>query len=160
MKPTSAVALMLGMWVLSGWGWGVTQAAESTQGSSFKQWCQQQASLSVEARITVEVLLAEAGTSDCERAAKTLSSRTELRLENDQITDVNPLAGLTNLEWLSLNNNQIADVTPLARLTNLKELYLTDNPIPSDSSQGAQPICPVSPPNVCKFEDFPPAKTY
>ena len=83
-----------------------------------------------------------------------------LGLGNNQITDVNPLAGVTNLYWLSLNNNQIADVSPLARLTNLKELYLTDNPIPSDSSANTQPICPVSPSNVCKFEDFPPAKTY
>lgn len=107
MKPTSAVALMIGMWMLSGWGWGATQAAEPSLGSSFKQWCQQQASLSAEARKTVEVLLEEAGTRDCERAAKDLLSRTRLFLENDQITDISPLSGLTNLTELYLNFSPI-----------------------------------------------------
>jgi len=80
-------------------------------------------------------------------------------MEN-QITDVTPLAGLTNLQSLALNNNQITDVSPIAEFTNLKPLYvylednqITDisplagltnsvslflkgNPIPSDSFEG------------------------
>lgn len=87
MKSASAVALMISMWIFSGWGWGVTQAAESSQGSSFKEWCQKLTSLSAERRKTVETLLAEAGTSDCELAAKNLSSRTALNLVSRGISD-------------------------------------------------------------------------
>jgi len=195
MKSASVVALMISMWMFSGWGWGVTQAAESSQESSFKEWCQKLASLSAQRRKTVEAVLAEAGTSGCELAAKNLSSRTALNLVsrgisdlsplseltnlaglylyNNQITDVSPLAGLTNLQWLDLNSNQIADVSPLAGLTNLIELHLNSNQItdvsplarltnlfvlnlqgnaiPSDNSANAQPTCPVSRPDVCRF---------
>ncbi|HEY9901403.1 MAG TPA: leucine-rich repeat domain-containing protein [Candidatus Sericytochromatia bacterium] len=76
-----------------------------------------------------------------------------LGLGNNPITDVSPLAGLTNLKWLILSENQITDVRSLAKLTNLEEFYLTDNPL-------AQSVCPISPPTVCKFEELPPAKTY
>jgi internalin A len=57
MKSASAVALMISMWMFSGWGWGVTQAAEPSVGSSFEEWCLQKASLSADRRKTVEVLL-------------------------------------------------------------------------------------------------------
>jgi internalin A len=117
------------MWVLSSWGWAVTQAAEPSLRSSFEEWCQQKASLSAEARKTVEVLLEEAGTNDCELAANNVSSRTELYLSGNEITDLRPLAGLTNLKTLQLIYNQIADVTPLAGLTNLNGLHLSGNQI-------------------------------
>ncbi len=45
------------------------------------------------------------------------------------ITDVSPLAALTNLKKLSLYFNQLADVSPLAALTNLKKLSLWNNRI-------------------------------
>lgn len=45
------------------------------------------------------------------------------------ISDLTPLAGLTNLERLNLRGNRIADLTPLAGLTNLRELHLGDNQI-------------------------------
>ena len=174
---------------------GVTQAAEPSPRSSFKEWCQKRSSLSAEVRKTVEVLLAQAGTSDCKLAAENLLSRTELYLSQTGISDLSPLSGLTNLTKLTLRENQIADIRPLAELTNLQELFLihnqiadvsplarltnlevlelsenqiTDvsslarltnlfglfleaNAIPSDSSANAQPTCPVSPPDVCKF---------
>ena len=122
MKSTSAVALMLGMWVFSAWGWGVTQAAEPSLGSSFKEWCQKKVGLSAEARKTVEVLLKEADTNDCELAAKNLSSGTEMYLISRQITDITPLAGLANLD----------------------RLYLPGNPI-------TQPTCPITDRDVCHF---------
>ena len=40
------------------------------------------------------------------------------------VTDLNPLAGLAQLEHLSLMDTQVSDLAPLARLTNLKCLYL------------------------------------
>ncbi|MEW6493028.1 MAG: leucine-rich repeat domain-containing protein [Cyanobacteriota bacterium] len=47
------------------------------------------------------------------------------------------------LKYLFLEYNQITDFSPLAGLTNLKHLVLEGNPIPLDSSQGAQPTCPI-----------------
>jgi Leucine-rich repeat (LRR) protein len=54
---------------------------------------------------------------------------TELSLYNNQISDLTPLAGLTNLWLLYLDDNQISDLTPLAGLTNLRALYLNNNQI-------------------------------
>jgi internalin A len=52
-----------------------------------------------------------------------------LNLRNNQITDLAPLANLTNLTELDLSKNQITDLSPLANLTNLTELYLWNNHI-------------------------------
>ena len=41
-------------------------------------------------------------------------------LWGNEITDVQPLAGLMNLQWIQLGDNEIADVSPLASLTNLQ----------------------------------------
>lgn len=141
MKSASVVALMISMWMFSGSGWGATQAAEPSPGSSFKQLCQKLTSLSAERRKTVEALLAEAGTSDCELAAKNLSSRTALNLVSRGISDLSPLSGLTNLAGLYFYNNQITDVSPLAGLTNLKELDLSNNQIqPNHKCQSSSKI--------------------
>ncbi|TGD19832.1 MucBP domain-containing protein [Levilactobacillus suantsaiihabitans] len=45
------------------------------------------------------------------------------------ITDISPLAGLKQLEYVDLSGNRISDLTPLAGLTNIKELYLAYNQI-------------------------------
>lgn len=45
------------------------------------------------------------------------------------LTDISPLAGLTNLVTLHLHGNQINDITPLAGLTNLRGLNLMGNDI-------------------------------
>ncbi len=50
-----------------------------------------------------------------------------LFLQRCDITDVRPLAALTNLESLSLYKNQLTDVRPLAALTKLKTLLLDNN---------------------------------
>ena len=54
---------------------------------------------------------------------------TALSLSYCEITDVAPLAKLTQLKSLSLGSNQIIDVAPLANLTQLKSLYLSSNQI-------------------------------
>lgn len=46
-----------------------------------------------------------------------------------KLTDITPLAYLTNLQWLSLTHNQIQDIKPLADLTNLTKLSLEHNQI-------------------------------
>ena len=48
---------------------------------------------------------------------------------NNQTLDLTPLAALTNLTTLGLGNSQINDLTPLAGLTNLTTLRLDNNQI-------------------------------
>jgi len=57
-----------------------------------------------------------------------------LSLSDNLISDISPLAELTNLGNLSLNKNQIADISPLASLTGLEWLGLSDNAITDISS--------------------------
>ncbi len=56
-----------------------------------------------------------------------------LELSNNSISDLSPLAGLTDLEYLNLNGNSVADLSPLASLPHLDTLELSDNPL-SDRS--------------------------
>jgi internalin A len=108
-------------------------AAETRSGNSrrtFADWCREKDSLSPEAKHTVEVLLEEAETTECDEANQILSSFTELSLyNNNQISDIKPLQSLTNLTYLSLINNQISDIKPLAFLTKLTRLELYTNQI-------------------------------
>jgi|GEM_PF-2887613 len=95
----------------------------------FEELCLQKDSLSAEVAKTVQIMLDEVGTNDCELASGALLSRTLLILSNKGITDVSPLAGLTHLEYLSLAKNAITDVSSLSGLTNLQELSLSKNEI-------------------------------
>ena len=63
-----------------------------------------------------------------------LTNLTDLYLGDNAITDILPLAGLTNLTELVLYKNTITDISPLAGLTNLTELYLRANSITDVSS--------------------------
>ena len=49
---------------------------------------------------------------------------TELELGFTTVSDVSPLANLTQLTWLYLNRTAVSDVSPLAGLTQLTELEL------------------------------------
>ncbi len=107
----------------------VVQKQRGDSGRTFADWCREKASLSPEIKYTVEVLLEEAGTANCEVADRRLSSLTELKLDKNQIRDIEPLASLTNLNRLVINKNQIRDIKPLASLTNLNWLDLSKNQI-------------------------------
>ncbi|HOT40807.1 MAG TPA: leucine-rich repeat domain-containing protein, partial [Candidatus Syntrophosphaera thermopropionivorans] len=61
--------------------------------------------------------------------AQYLTNLQELYLNNNQISDLSPLAGLTNLKRLYLSSNQISDLSPLMGLNNLKWLHLDNNQI-------------------------------
>ena len=54
---------------------------------------------------------------------------TELSLDNNDISDLDPLSGLTALAVLELQENNISDLNPLAGLTALTELQLQGNNI-------------------------------
>ncbi len=96
---------------------------------TFADWCLNKANLSVQTKRTVDALLLEAETEDCNQADKRLSTRTSLFLRDSKITDLRPLSTLTSLTELSLENNQIADLKPLSTLSNLTLLYLSNNQI-------------------------------
>ena len=106
------------------------KAAETRSGNkTFAEWCREKESLSHESKHTVEVLLKQAGTTECDAANQKLSSLTALFLWDNQISDIKPLASLPNLIALSVGNNQISDIKPLASLTNLTTLQLNNNQI-------------------------------
>jgi hypothetical protein len=58
-----------------------------------------------------------------------LTNLRNLGLRENQISDLTPLSELRNLRGLSLGNNQITDLTPLSKLTNLTNLSLIENQI-------------------------------
>lgn len=49
--------------------------------------------------------------------------------DSSSLSDISPLAGLTNLTYLNLEGNQISDLTPLVGLKNLSHLNLGGNQI-------------------------------
>jgi Leucine-rich repeat (LRR) protein len=129
--PKSIALTCCAILALSGNGLSA-KAAETRSGNmrrTFADWCRQKADLSPEAKHTVEVLLKEAGTTECDAANQKLSSLTGLDLDNNQISDIKPLESLTNLTLLYLDNNQISDIKPLESLTNLTWLVLDNNQI-------------------------------
>ena len=129
-------------------------AAETRSENSrptFADWCRQKADLSPEAKHTVEVLLKQAETTECDEADRQLSSLTELLLVNNPISDIKPLASLTKLKELNLNHNPISDIKPLEFLTNLTVISLTGNPV-------APKTCPMKPESICNWE--PPTQPF
>ena len=58
-----------------------------------------------------------------------LTNLTSLNLANNDLSDISPLSGLTNLTFLSLYNNNLSDISPLSGLTNLTSLDLAHNDI-------------------------------
>ncbi len=95
----------------------------------FETWCRQRKSVPAATRYTIDILLEKAGTKDCQKADRQLKTLTNLDLSGNKISDVNPLAGLTNLTSVDLTMNKISDIKPLAGLTNLTSLSLNGNKI-------------------------------
>jgi Leucine-rich repeat (LRR) protein len=58
-----------------------------------------------------------------------LTNLVALELNINNITDLTPLAGMANLSILNVFGNNISNISPLARLTNLRSLLLYENPI-------------------------------
>src|SRR4028119_1878919 len=129
--PKSIALTCCALLALSGNGLSA-KAAETRSGNkgrTFADWGHQKADLSPEAKHTVDVLLKEAGTTECDAANHKLLTLTELFLYSNKISDLKPLQSLTNLNRLSLHNNQISDLKPLQSLTNLNWLTLGHNQI-------------------------------
>jgi len=45
-----------------------------------------------------------------------------LRLSFNRITDISPLASLTNLQYLGIGNNPLTDISVVSKLTNIASL--------------------------------------
>ena len=133
---------------------------------TFKEWCQQKASLPQETKRTVEALLNVAKTRNCSQANQTLTKLTSLSLGGNKISDIKPLSNLTKLTYLDLRENQISDIKPLSNLTKLTYLELWGNKISdikplsnltnlTSLSLSGNPLtskqCPVEPESICKF---------
>ena len=58
-----------------------------------------------------------------------LTNLTALRLSDNSISDISAVMGLINLIYLGLSNNSISDISAIAELTNLTELWLYNNSI-------------------------------
>jgi internalin A len=96
---------------------------------SFAQWCNEKESLPAATKLTVDLLLKEVDTKDCNLGEAKLNALNSLDLYHNNITNIEPLASLTNLTSLDLIGNQITDLKPLAGLTNLTYLSLGKNEI-------------------------------
>ncbi|MEY2978832.1 MAG: hypothetical protein RLZZ435_2971 [Cyanobacteriota bacterium] len=100
------------------------------QGRSFQTWCQERDRLSEAQQLTVEALLAQAGTTDCGPASQLLENYPGvLVLINQGLTDITPLSSLPNLKGLDLSFNQVRDLRPLQGLTQLQFLLLAGNQV-------------------------------
>ena len=71
----------------------------------------------------IEVCYKPGGVSNLTPLAD-LSNLEALIFDHTEVSDLTPLTGLTNLEMLELDATQIGDVAPLAGLTNLTSLPL------------------------------------
>ncbi|RQX09363.1 NACHT domain-containing protein [Micromonospora inaquosa] len=57
-----------------------------------------------------------------------IDTLTELVIDGTSVTDLSPLAGLSQLGWLSIGNSEhLFDLTPLVGLTELKGLWIMDS---------------------------------
>src|SRR4028119_1469061 len=70
---------------LSGNGISVLAAETQTANKTFGDWCREKADLTPEVQHTIEVLLKQAETTECDAANQRLSSITELDLRENEI---------------------------------------------------------------------------
>jgi internalin A len=98
---------------------------------SFAEWCEQKNTVSAAVKNTIEVLLKKAETNHCQLADANLNkiNTSVFALNYNKISDLRPLANLSNLNSLSLSYNDISDLRSLAELSGIVRLYLSNNKI-------------------------------
>ena len=99
--------------------------SDNQQPESFVQLCQKSLkpnSLPINTGKTITVLLDILDTNDCQKADNKLHTLDKLDLTNKKISDLKPLAGLSNLTELLLENNKIDNIESLSGLNNLTKL--------------------------------------
>jgi Leucine-rich repeat (LRR) protein len=103
--------------------------AEISTPKTFGNWCVQKESVSRESKKTIEAVLAEVGTKNCQVADLKTEKLENLDLNNKQIRDLRPIASLVNLKKLNIANNSIVDLSPLKSLVKLEQLSAQANEI-------------------------------
>ena len=84
-----------------------------------------------------------------------LTNLESLDLGGTAVSDVSALASLTNLEWLDLSSTNVSDVSALASLTNLEELDLRSCPLNAAAHQTHIPAIQANGTEVA-FDPFKP----
>src|SRR6266545_7590834 len=62
--------------------------------------------------------------TDPRMCAGRLGSATFVSLEGDELRDIKPLAGLSNLKRLALDSSELCNVEPIATLAGLEDLWI------------------------------------
>lgn len=73
------------------------------------------------------VYLQEKGLEDLSKTALDASRIVYLNLDRNALTNVAPVATLSNLKWLRLNHNRLTSLPDLGALKNLRRIYLAGN---------------------------------
>ena len=97
--------------------------ADKPMPDAFSQACEGRGA----ARKTYDVLRKAVNGRDCADTWRKLHPRAHLSLVDMGLTDLSPLAGLTELRRLYLDYNDVTDLTPLSGLARLQVLWLDDN---------------------------------
>jgi internalin A len=125
------------------------QAASPPTAHTFARWCQQRQSLTSAATNTIDSILNQLGTKDCQKAQTQLRSVTALRitelppytskakptgkpmsylsLDMPFTLDLQPIFdAMPNLRQLDLSNTLITNLAPIRSLTQLEDLNLAN----------------------------------
>ena len=73
---------------------------------------------------------------------KEVESLKTLSFSNTTVSDLTPLAGLTNLESLTAQYTLVDDVSSLKTLTSLKSLYLDGSPVNEEEVKALRQTLP------------------
>ena len=95
---------------------------------NFIDWCQRRVRLAPGAQQTVDLMLQAVGTTDCQEANQILSRATELVIPHGRLTDLEPITFFPQLKRLTIHENSLSDLSPLAKLTELEMLDLSGQP--------------------------------
>ena len=83
---------------------------------------------------------------EAKESGATMLSLLNMTRSQNEIYDISPLAGLTNLESLWFDKSEITDLSPLKGLTKLEGMRLSGHQIPEDQKamlKKALPNCEI-----------------
>lgn len=104
-------------------------AAPVPETSPFLDACESPENVSEAVQQTVAVMRERIVGETCAEEWNNLFNMTELNLIESEISDLTPLAGLTQLRALRFGTNGVADISPLRDLQNLRELEFSANQV-------------------------------
>ena len=88
-----------------------------------------------------------------------LSQLRRLDLDSTAVSDLSPLASLSRLRWLDLDNTAVSDLSPLASLSQLQRLYLNKTAVTDLSPLSSLPHLMVLDVRETPITDFSPLRS-